>query len=134
MTKRTVFVAGIFNVLHPGHLRLLKFAKESGDKLIVGVISDRVAGLEAHVPQNLRLEALKMNALVDEVFLIEDSASDAIYKLKPSLVVKGKEHRHLDNPEQQAVESYGGKLLFSSGDVVFSSLDLIRREIGLLDQ
>ena len=134
MTKRTVFVAGIFNVLHPGHLRLLKFAKESGDKLIVGVISDRVAGLEAHVPQNLRLEALKMNALVDEVFLIEDSASDAIYKLKPALVVKGKEHRHLDNPEQQAVESYGGKLLFSSGDVVFSSLDLIRREIGLLDQ
>ena len=134
MTKQTVFVAGIFNVLHPGHLRLLKFAKESGDKLIVGVISDRVAGLEAHVPQNLRLEALKMNALVDEVFLIEDSASDAIYKLKPALVVKGKEHRHLDNPEQQAVESYGGKLLFSSGDVVFSSLDLIRREIGLLDQ
>lgn len=68
MTKQTVFVAGIFNVLHPGHLRLLKFAKESGDKLIVGVISDRVAGLEAHVPQNLRLEALKMNGLVDEVF------------------------------------------------------------------
>lgn len=134
MMRQTVFVSGIFNVLHPGHLRLLKFAKENGDKLVVGVVSDMLAGLEAHVPQELRLEALKMNGIVDEVFLIEDSASDAIRRLKPALVVKGKEHRGQINQEQQAVDSYGGKLLFSSGDVVFSSLDLIRREIGLQDK
>ena len=71
MTKhRSVFVAGIFNVLHPGHIRLLKFAKECGDKLIVGVISDTLAGDGAHVAQDFRLEAVKMNALVDEVFLV----------------------------------------------------------------
>ncbi len=131
MTKhRSVFVAGIFNVLHPGHIRLLKFAKECGDKLIVGVISDTLAGDGAHVAQDFRLEAVKMNALVDEVFLVQTSVEQEVLRLKPDIVVKGKEHESQKNPEQKAVESYGGKLIFSSGDVVFSSLDLIRREIG----
>ena len=131
MTKhRSVFVAGIFNVLHPGHIRLLKFAKECGDKLIVGVISDTLAADGAHVAQDFRLEAVKMNALVDEVFLVQTSVEQEVLRLKPDIVVKGKEHESQKNPEQKAVESYGGKLIFSSGDVVFSSLDLIRREIG----
>ena len=131
MKHGTVFVSGTFNVLHPGHLRLLKFAKDSGDRLVVGVLSDQVAGVAAHVPQEFRLEAVKMHALVDEAFLINDSVNEAILKVKPALVVKGKEHRVKDNPEQQAVDSYGAKLLFSSGDVVFTSLDLIRREMAI---
>lgn len=130
MKHGTVFVSGNFNVLHPGHLRLLKFAKENGSRLVVGVFTDRVAGVDAHVPQDFRLEAIKMNGLVDEAFLVDGPVEDVILRLKPALVVKGKEHRLGDNPEQKAVESYGGKLLFSSGDVVFSSLDLIRREMG----
>ncbi|NDD72934.1 MAG: ADP-heptose synthase, partial [Actinobacteria bacterium] len=134
MKHGTVFVSGTFNVLHPGHVRLLKFAKESGEKLVVGVLSDKVAGVSAHVPEEFRLEAVKMNGLVDEAFLIEDSPNDAIRRIKPALVVKGKEHKNQENPEQQAVESYGGKLLFSSGDVVFTSLDLIRREMASQDQ
>ena len=131
MKHGTVFVSGTFNVLHPGHLRLLKFARESGEKLVVGVLSDRIAGVAAHVPQELRLDSVKMNGLVDDAFIIEDSVIDVILKLKPALVVKGKEHRTHENSEQKAVDSYGGKLLFSSGDVVFSSLDLIRREMGI---
>ena len=131
MKHGTVFVSGTFNVLHPGHLRLLKFARESGEKLVVGVLSDRIAGVAAHVPQELRLDSVKMNGLVDDAFIIEDSVIDVIFKLKPALVVKGKEHRTHENSEQKAVDSYGGKLLFSSGDVVFSSLDLIRREMGI---
>ena len=134
MKHGTVFVSGTFNVLHPGHVRLLKFAKESGEKLVVGVLSDKVAGKSAHVPEEFRLEAVTMNGLVDEAFLIEDSPNDAIRRIKPALVVKGKEHKNQENPEQQAVESYGGKLLFSSGDVVFTSLDLIRREMSSQDQ
>lgn len=131
MKHGTVFVSGTFNVLHPGHLRLLKFARESGEKLVVGVLGDRIAGVAAHVPQELRLDSVKMNGLVDDAFIIEDSVIDVILKLKPALVVKGKEHRTHENSEQKAVDSYGGKLLFSSGDVVFSSLDLIRREMGI---
>lgn len=134
MKHGTVFVSGTFNVLHPGHVRLLKFAKESGEKLVVGVLSDKVAGKSAHVPEEFRLEAVTMNGLVDEAFLIEDSPNDVIRRIKPALVVKGKEHKNQENPEQQAVESYGGKLLFSSGDVVFTSLDLIRREMSSQDQ
>jgi len=41
--NKTVFVSGHFNVLHPGHLRLLRFAKECGDRLIIGLISDRTS-------------------------------------------------------------------------------------------
>lgn len=131
MRHGTVFVSGTFNVLHPGHLRLLKFAKESGDRLVVGVLSDVIAGESAHVPQEFRLEAVKMNGLVDDAFIIGDSIIEAIDKLRPALVVKGKEHRVRSNPELRILKSYGGKLLFSSGDVVFSSLDLIRREMGI---
>ena len=134
MRHETVFVSGTFNVLHPGHLRLLKFAKANGDRLVVGVLTDRVAGSAAHVPQDFRLEAVKMNGLVDEAFLVDSAVEEVILKLKPALVVKGKEHKSHENPEQKAVDSYGGKLLFSSGDVVFSSLDLIRREMASQEQ
>jgi len=130
MKREIVFVAGTFNVLHPGHVRLLKFAKANGTRLVVGVLSDRIAGKAAHVPQEFRLEAVNMNGLVDEAFLLDSSVEEAILKLKPALVVKGKEHKTQDNPEQKAIESYGGKLIFSSGDVVFTSLDLIRREMA----
>ena len=54
--EKTVFVAGNFNVLHPGHLRLLRFASECGEKLIVGVYSDRISGKASHVPEELRFE------------------------------------------------------------------------------
>ena len=134
MRRESVFVSGTFNVLHPGHLRLLKFAKANGDRLVVGVLTDRVAGSAAHVPQDFRLEAVKMNGLVDEAFLVDSPVEEVILKLKPALVVKGKEHKSQENPEQKAVDSYGGKLLFSSGDVVFSSLDLIRREMASQEQ
>ena len=46
-----VLVYGNFNVLHPGHLRLLRFAKAQGESLIVGVQSDRIAGDSAYVPE-----------------------------------------------------------------------------------
>jgi rfaE bifunctional protein kinase chain/domain len=75
-----------------------------------------------------------MNGLVDEAFLVDSAVEELILKLKPALVVKGKEHKSHENPEQKAVDSYGGKLLFSSGDVVFSSLDLIRQEMASQEQ
>ena len=66
MKKGLVLVTGTFNVLHPGHLRLLKYARECGERLVVGVLSDAVSGPSAHVPEALRLEAVRMNGLVDE--------------------------------------------------------------------
>jgi len=125
--RKTVFVSGHFNVLHPGHVRLLRFAKECGEHLIVGVESDRIAGAAAHVPEHLRLEGIESNVWVDEAFLIDGPVADVIARLKPDVVVKGKEHEPHFNAESAAVEQYGGKLLFSSGATLFSSVDLIRR-------
>jgi cytidyltransferase-like protein len=129
MTRKTVFVSGHFNVVHPGHLRLLRFAKECGDYLIVAVISDQIAGKYAHVPEKMRLEGIESNSWVNESFIINEPISDAIENLKPDIVVKGKEHENQYNEEAKAVEKYGGKLLFSSGETIFSSFDLIQKEL-----
>lgn len=127
--QRVVFVSGNFNIVHPGHLRLLRFAKEYGDKLVVGVISDRFAGESAHVPEKLRLEAVKSCSLVDEVYLIDESIANFLLKIKPDIVVKGREHESACNPELNIVKQYGGRLIFCSGETIFSSNDLIRKEM-----
>jgi len=126
--QKTVLVSGHFNVIHPGHLRLLRFARECGTRLVVAVESDRLAGNAAHVPEHLRLEGVASNSYVDEAFLINSPVVDIIKELRPDVVVKGKEHESRNNPETSVLAGYGGKLLFSSGETVFSSLDLIRRE------
>ena len=128
--KKTVFVSGHFNVIHPGHLRVIRFAKECGDYLIIGLESDRIAGEDAHVPEALRLEGLRANSWIDEVVLMDQPASEFILKFKPDIVVKGKEFQSQQNPEEKALSSYGGQLLFSAGDSVFSSIDLLRKEIN----
>jgi rfaE bifunctional protein kinase chain/domain len=125
-TQRIVFVAGNFNIVHPGHLRLLRFAAECGDFLVVGVASDQVEGVL--LPANLRLEGVSAISFVDYAFVMEATPEELIYELKPAIVVKGKEHERLHNPERPVLEQYGGKLLFSSGEANFSSLDLINRE------
>lgn len=133
MQSRTVFVSGHFNVLHPGHLRLLRFAKEYGGRLIVAVESDRQAAGAAHVPEHLRLEGVQSNSWVDEAFIMDEPVAAVISRLRPDIVVKGKEHESKFNPEAAALAAYGGKLLFSSGETVFSSLDLIRKEFREFD-
>jgi rfaE bifunctional protein kinase chain/domain len=125
---RIVFVPGNFNVIHPGHLRLLNFAAECGDFLVVGVAQDNTPG--TFIPEQLRLEGVKAISAVDYAFLLPVPAEEFVASLKPDVVVKGKEHEAHFNPEQPVIESYGGKLLFSSGETRFSSLDLLQRELS----
>ena len=129
MMSKVTFISGNFNILHPGHLRILKFAKDLGEKLIVGVYGDALGGKGVHVPEDMRLENVKSNIWVDEAFLITDSLKESIESIKPDIIVKGKEYEGLLNPELEVLEKYGGKLIFSSGEVVFSSADLINRDI-----
>lgn len=125
--KRLVFVSGNFNIVHPGHLRLLNFAADCGDLLIVGVnADDRGTTLLA---QNLRLEGVSSIGVVNYAFVLPAAPEDFICRLKPHVVVKGKEHEDVFNAERAAVESYGGQLLFCSGETRFSSLDLLRDEL-----
>ena len=125
--KRIVFVSGNFNIIHPGHLRLLKFAAECGDFLVVGVTGDAAASVT--IPAQMRLEGIRAIGFVGHAFLMEETPKSFIARLKPAVVVKGKEYENRVNPEREALEAYGGTLLFSSGEVRFSSIDLMQREL-----
>lgn len=127
---KKVLVTGNFNILHPGHLRLLRYAKEYGSYLIVGITSDNIAGTSAHIPETLRLEGIKSNNWVDEAFIFNSSVEEIIKEIKPDVVVKGKEHQKNFNPEQKILDSIGGKLVFGSGESVFSSLDLLSKDFA----
>ena len=124
--KRIVFVSGNFNVVHPGHLRLLKFAADVGDFLVAGITSDGSPNVT--VPAAMRLEALQAISIVDCAVLLSMPVTEFIANLRPHIVVKGKEYENHYNPEHAAVTAYGGQLLFSSGEVRFSSLDLLQHE------
>lgn len=125
---KVVFVSGNFNIIHPGHLRLLRFAAECGDFLVVGIADDDTKG--ALVPVHLRLESVQSISFVDYAFVLRVSVETIIRLLRPDVVVKGKEHEASESPEQQAVASYGGQLMFSSGEMSFSSFDLLKREMA----
>ncbi len=126
--KRVVFVSGNFNIVHPGHLRLLKFAAECGDFLVVGVNNRPTA--TSMISPELRLEGVRAVGVVDYAFLLFDPPEAFVGLLRPAVVVKGKEHESEVNPEKAVLDSYGGHLVFSSGEVAFSSLDLLRSEFS----
>lgn len=129
--SRIVFVWGNFNVIHPGHLRLLNFAAECGDFLVVGVSDDKQSG--AVIPELLRLEGAQAINAINYAFILRVSPANFIARFKPDVVVKGKEHEQHYNPEQSIIESYGGRLLFSSGEVRFSSMELLQQELHTLN-
>jgi len=126
--ERIVFVSGNFNIVHPGHLRLLMFAADCGDFLVVGV-NNRPTGA-AMLSAELRLESVRAIGVVNYAFLLFDTPEDFVALLRPAVVVKGKEHESEVNPEKAVLDSYGGHLVFSSGEVAFSSLDLLRSEFN----
>lgn len=130
-----VFVSGTFNIVHPGHLRLLRYAKSLGKKLIVGVFSDTISKKEninnPYLSQELRIEAIKSITWVDEAFILNEPVEKYILRTKPEYVVKGNEFKNKDNIENEAVKTYGGKLLFSSGNITFSARNLINKEISI---
>jgi rfaE bifunctional protein kinase chain/domain len=129
---KIVFVYGNFNILHPGHFRLLRFAKSRGDFLIVGVMPDQSSG----VSEDLGDRVNNVNALefVDRVIQVTSPLLDLIKALKPDFVVKGKEHEANESlDEKNVIEANGGRLIYSSG--VAGDMGIIRRnkEIGSLE-
>ncbi len=129
--KKIALVYGTFNILHPGHLRLLKFAKESSDYLIVAVNSDDLIKGTNLLDEQTRLESIKSTSFVDESFILKEDILDYIRRKKPSIIVKGKEHQSKHNFEEIILKEYGGKLLFTSGEIGFSSLDLLQKDFNI---
>ena len=124
---RIVFVSGNFNVLHPGHVRLLRFAKELGNYLVVGVNPDDAQGVE--ITASDRLEAVSSNRYVNAAFAIDENIEVTLRNLRPEIVVKGREHENLFNAEAPVMEDIGGKLVFSSGEMLRSSFSEMDDEV-----
>ena len=95
LNRGIVFTNGVFDILHIGHLKLLRYAKTLGNRLIVGINSDasvkRIKGdLRPINDQDTRKESLLELGFVDEVVVFEeDTPLEAITKLEPDIIVKG---------------------------------------------
>src|SRR3990167_1547202 len=138
--KKIVHCHGVFDLIHPGHIRHLASAKKNGDILVVTVTADRYVKKGPGRPifnQNLRTEVLSSLEQIDYVAIIDsESAVPAIRKIKPHFYVKGPDYRHRKKiealprklaDEEKAVKAVGGKLIFSVDDIIFSSSRLINQ-------
>ena len=125
--SRVVFLSGDFNIIHPGHLRIINFAATCGDYLVIGIYGDGLGN--SLVPEQLRCDSVAALGVVDHAVILKHPPEDFIALLQPAIVVKGHEYSRMVNAEQSVVDAYGGKLLFCSGDARFSSQDLLRREL-----
>ncbi|MDK1285608.1 PfkB family carbohydrate kinase [Pseudoalteromonas umbrosa] len=126
-SKKCILVQGNFDVLHPGHIRLLSFARACGDQLVVAVNTDSAMEVKSRVNEQHRLEMVTSLECVDHAFLTSDSAQAIVEKLKPYAVVKGKEFECRDNPEQLTLDKYGGKLIFGSGEFESNAEQYIKK-------
>ena len=132
--KTVVHCHGCFDIVHPGHLRYLQFARRQGDVLLVSLTGDAdvAKGVQQpYIPQELRAENLAALEMVDLVYVDSNPTAVALLKtIKPDVYVKGKEYEPADDPrfveERRIVEAHGGTVIFSSGDVVYSSTRLLQ--------
>jgi rfaE bifunctional protein nucleotidyltransferase chain/domain len=114
--KRIVFTNGVFDLLHPGHLRYLQHARSLGDALIVGVNSDRsvraIKGADRPItPENERAEVLAALACVDAVAVFdEDTPREIIAALEPDVLVKGADWAADAIVGRDIVETRGGQV------------------------
>ncbi len=131
--KVVVQCHGCFDIVHPGHIRYLKFARRQGDVLVVSVTGDSSISkgvMRPYIPQELRAESLAALEFVDYVYIDPNpTACEVLAAVQPSIYVKGREYQFAASPgflaEREIVERSGGRVIFSSGDVVFSSTQLI---------
>ena len=131
--KKITLCHGVFDVVHPGHLRHLIYAKSKSDILVVSITSDKFIDkgiYRPHVPENLRALNLSAFEVVDYVLIDDNKTPLKLLKnLKPNLFAKGFEYSDtlpLETlEEKKIVESYGGNMLFTPGDVVYSSSNLL---------
>jgi len=132
--RRVVQCHGCFDIVHPGHIRHLRQARSLGDLLLVSITGDpaiRKGTGRPLIPEELRAENLAALDCVDLVYIDEDATATALLTaIRPDVYVKGKEYEHNRDPrfaeERRIVEAGGGRVVFSSGDVVFSSTTLIQ--------
>lgn len=117
--KKIVWTNGCFDILHAGHVRYLKQAKEQGDILILGLNSDssvRKLKGEGRPFQNQddRAEILSEFPFIDYIMIFDEPNVEKYLKtLKPDVYVKGGDYSidNIDQNERKIIESYGGKIV-----------------------
>ncbi len=127
---------GVFDLLHPGHIRHFEAARRVADVLVVTLTADEYVGKGPGRPvfnQRLRAESVAALQAVDYVAVIESpTAAEAIRKLRPDFYVKGNEYTDPEEDdltgkvtdEEGAIRSVGGQIYFTD-DVTFSSTNLL---------
>lgn len=140
--KKLIQCHGVFDLLHPGHIRHFKEAKSLGGELVVTVTPDRFVNKGPGRPifnETLRLESLAALSDIDFVILNDSpDAISAIQKVKPDYYVKGIEYKNHEKDvtgkiaqEAKAVEALGGKIYYTD-DIVFSSSSLLNQHFDSL--
>ncbi|MGH9779915.1 MAG: D-glycero-beta-D-manno-heptose 1-phosphate adenylyltransferase [Candidatus Acidiferrales bacterium] len=131
--KRVVFTNGCFDLLHPGHVRLLQHARQLGDALVVGLNSDasvrRLKGdSRPLVPEAGRAEVLAALECVDVVTVFdEDTPRELIAALRPDVLVKGGDWKPDQIVGREEVEAAGGRVVVVPYVEGYSTSALIER-------
>lgn len=115
--RRVVFTNGVFDLLHPGHIRYLRAARAEGDVLIVGLNSDRsvraIKGPSRPItPEQERAEILSALEFVDAVAIFdEDTPAEIISRVQPDVLVKGADWGPGNIVGRDTVEARGGRVV-----------------------
>ena len=132
--QRVIMCHGVFDVVHPGHVRHLLYAKNKADLLVASITADKHITKGAHrphIPQDLRAVNLAAFEMVDFVVIDpRDKPLENIALIQPDFFAKGFEYNAggiapKTAEEAEVVEAYGGEIIFTPGDIVYSSSALI---------
>ena len=140
--KKLTLCHGVFDVVHPGHVRHFYYTKKKSDILVVSCTADKFINkgiYRPHVPEKLRALNLAAYEMIDFVIIDNNKTPlNLINFLKPDYYAKGFEYSTKILPkttqdEKECVEKYGGKIIFTPGDVVYSSSKIINSNLPNLD-
>ena len=136
--KTIVFTNGVYDLLHPGHIRYLQQARSLGDALIVGVNSDRSVRANKGdgrpvTPQAERAEILSALKCVDGVVVFdEETPQQIIAALQPDILVKGADWAEDAIVGRATVEARGGRVVRMPLEEGYSTTAIIRKIRGLV--
>ena len=131
--KTIVFTNGVFDLLHPGHVRYLQHARSLGDALIVGLNSDRsvraVKGPGRPInPEQERAEILAALACVDAVAIFdEETPFEIISAIAPHVLVKGSDWSENAIVGRDIVEARGGRVVRATIEEGHSTTQILRK-------